>query len=892
MRGWGVRSLWVLGLLFAATVLTAGTAAAQDLTWTGGGGDDNFTTGGNWMGGTAPIGSGTENLIFQGATRLTPNNNFAAGTTFNSITFQAPGFNLLGNPLTVGSGGIQVNAASGTDTISLGVRVAGTTSQVTNAGASLVYTGGVDLSTSGWVVTGAGATTVTGVVGGTGGVTKLGQGTLTLAGATSNTYTGPTTVLAGTLALNKLAGTTAILGNLNIGDGTGGPNSDVLRLLAPNQIADTVVVNVATTGRFDLNDQNETIRAMFGSGNVALGSATITVNVTAGITANFSGAISGTGGLTKDGPNTFGLDGPAQNTYTGPTLVNAGTLILSKNPAITTISGNLTITGGTVQAATFDQIALSSNVTVNSPGQFQISASTRVGSLAGSGPVEIDGGNSLDAGFNGASATFTGVISGNGDFRKRGTGILTLAGPGSNTLTGRFFVDQGEVEFGKTGGAQAFTGADLSIGGVGFPATVQLLQPEQIGNMVTVVVNDLGILDLNGFDDTIGALEGTSGSRVNLGSGDLTTGFNHLSTRYAGEISGIGDVNKIGFGTFTLEGLHTYSGATRVQSGSWLLNGNAQNSVFRLLGLTAESTLGGTGTAGGIDSTDMTGSFPRFVEPGASPGISSPGRLYTGHVTLGPTTNYDLDLDGTTAGTQYDQLLVTGTVDLGGAAINVTLGFTPPPGTVFTILNNEGPDAVAGTFAGLPEGAVFAVGGTSLRISYVGGSGNDVTLTVQGAAPTATPTATATRTPTPTITPTRTATATRTPTATGTPPPTAIPNPCPPNRISVQAVSNGDGRLRVTVTANGPGNQLQRIDFGVGPNTVGNALVEAPAPAQPVLPPPGTAPPASITLPPGTTAYVFFVQRATPGAATTLPFTVTDACGSWPTFVGGGPGAF
>jgi hypothetical protein len=261
-------------------------------------------------------------------------------------------------------------------------------------------------------------------------------------------------------------------------------------------------------------------------------------------------------------------------------------------------------------------------------------------------------------------------------------------------------------------------------------------------------------------------------------------------------------------------------------------------------------------------------------------------------VTLGPTTNYDLDLDGTTAGTQYDQLLVTGTVDLGGAAINVTLGFTPPPGTVFTILNNEGPDAVAGTFAGLPEGAVFAVGGTSLRISYVGGSGNDVTLTVQGAAPTATPTATATRTPTPTITPTRTATATRTPTATGTPPPTAIPNPCPPNRISVQAVSNGDGRLRVTVTANGPGNQLQRIDFGVGPNTVGNALVEAPAPAQPVLPPPGTAPPASITLPPGTTAYVFFVQRATPGAATTLPFTVTDACGSWPTFVGGGPGAF
>lgn len=107
--------------------------------------------------------------------------------------------------------------------------------------------------------------------------------------------------------------------------------------------------------------------------------------------------------------------------------------------------------------------------------------------------------------------------------------------------------------------------------------------------------------------------------------------------------------------------------------------------------------------------------------------------------------------------------------------------------------------------------------------------------------------------------------------------------------VVVVAVANGDGRLRVTVTATGPGNQLGRIDFRTESNTVGNAKVDAPAPAQPVLS--EQVPPTIIALPAGTTAYTFFVRRAT-GGPTTLPFTVTDACGPWPTLVGGGPNAF
>jgi hypothetical protein len=58
-----------------------------------------------------------------------------------------------------------------------------------------------------------------------------------------------------------------------------------------------------------------------------------------------------------------------------------------------------------------------------------------------------------------------------------------------------------------------------------------------------------------------------------------------------------------------------------------------------------------------------------------------------------------------------------------------TLGYAPTVGASFLVLDNDGSDPIAGTFAGLPEGKTFAVGGKYLKISYVGGTGNDVVLT-------------------------------------------------------------------------------------------------------------------------------------------------------------------
>jgi hypothetical protein len=85
-------------------------------------------------------------------------------------------------------------------------------------------------------------------------------------------------------------------------------------------------------------------------------------------------------------------------------------------------------------------------------------------------------------------------------------------------------------------------------------------------------------------------------------------------------------------------------------------------------------------------------------------------------------------LNGTTPGTSYGQIKVNGTVALGGP-LNVALGYTPSIGDSFRIIDNDGADPISGTFSGLPERAILTTGGQTFRVSYVGGTGNDVTLT-------------------------------------------------------------------------------------------------------------------------------------------------------------------
>src|SRR6185369_13991317 len=181
-----------------------------------------------------------------------------------------------------------------------------------------------------------------------------------------------------------------------------------------------------------------------------------------------------------------------------------------------------------------------------------------------------------------------------------------------------------------------------------------------------------------------------------------------------GVISSSGAITKNGTGRLTLSANNTYTGTTTLTAGTLLVNGSQSSSNVNLAG----GVLGGSGRVGAI--TASGGSI--------RPGASLPGILNTGNVSLNPATSFVVDLNGTLAGSGYRQLNVNGTVNLGGSSLDASANFQSTIGDTFTIINNDGNDAVVGTFAGLAEGATVVLGGLPFTISYVGGTGNDVVL--------------------------------------------------------------------------------------------------------------------------------------------------------------------
>jgi autotransporter-associated beta strand protein len=249
----------------------------------------------------------------------------------------------------------------------------------------------------------------------------------------------------------------------------------------------------------------------------------------------------------------------------------------------------------------------------------------------------------------------------------------------------------------------------------------------QIATVSDVIIASSGLLDLNDVSDGIGTLAGVG--RVDLGSSGTGALFLNGSgnTTFSGLIIGTGgDVFKNGTGTFTLNGNNTYGGQTTVANGTLIINGSQPQSPVTI---SASGTLGGDGTVGNVSNTSGG-----VVAPGSSPAILTTSNA----VFAGAGSEFNVELNGTTAGAGYDQLNVRGTVSLGGATLHVTNGFgindAPAEGTQFVIINNDGADAVSGTFNGLASGAIITSGGLKFQISYTGGTGNDVVLTVTNTA--------------------------------------------------------------------------------------------------------------------------------------------------------------
>ncbi len=152
------------------------------------------------------------------------------------------------------------------------------------------------------------------------------------------------------------------------------------------------------------------------------------------------------------------------------------------------------------------------------------------------------------------------------------------------------------------------------------------------------------------------------------------------------------------------------------------------------------------------DNIDLTAMGDKKVTlaPGSSPGQVT----INGNLLLSANDTLAIEIGGLNAATDYDNLIVIGTVSLGGATLDVQqfAGFSLSTMVAqsFTIIDNDDVDLVTGEFAGLPEGSKISYAGGNLYITYQGGDGNDVVLnnypvingTAAGDTVTITPTAT------------------------------------------------------------------------------------------------------------------------------------------------------
>jgi autotransporter-associated beta strand protein len=283
---------------------------------------------------------------------------------------------------------------------------------------------------------------------------------------------------------------------------------------------------------------------------------------------------------------------------------------------------------------------------------------------------------------NATAATSLSRISGSGSLTQAGAATTTLTG--QTTYTGATTISAGTLAL-RGGDIAASSGVQLTSAG----ARLDLSRPM-----------------------TIKDLSGTAGT-IALGSNPLTIGTGK-STTFGGSITGIrAGLTKVGAGTLTLTGKSTTPGGTwQVRQGGVQLEGG---SVQADVAVSAGAALSGAGAVTGRVSN--AGNVA--PGPGASLRVSGDyvqsagGKLV---VRPGGTGN-------------YDRLSVAGAVSLAGG-LQISPGTVPDGVRQITVIKNDGAGRVSGIFDGLAEGAALTVAGTTYHISYAGGDGNDVVLTI------------------------------------------------------------------------------------------------------------------------------------------------------------------
>ncbi len=524
-----------------------------------------------------------------------------------------------------------------------------------------------------------------GQISGSGRLIKDGAGTLILTSPTSS-YTGETIVNTGTL-----------------------------RAGAANVIDDSSALTLRAGSAFDLNGFDQRVSQLNGNGDVHLTGAALATDYTAD--ATFGGVIDGAGTFAKTGNATLTLTG--NNTYTGMTTVDGGTLQLGNGGASGSINGNVannatlvfnrsdtvtfadTIGGsGTVQQVGSGTTALTADNsytggTTISNGALQLGDGGNTGSIVGNVT------NNATLAFNRSDAiTFAGTINGSGAVQQIGSGTTALTA--DNSYTGGTTITSGTLQLGDGGTTGSIVGnvtnnATLAFnrsGAVTFASTIGGSGTvHQIGSGTTILTGDNSYT--GGTSIGNGTLQlgdgGSAGSIVGNVANNAILAFNRSdAVAFAGTIDGSGAVHQIGSGTTMLTADNSYTGGTTISNGALQLGdggttgsivGNVTNNatlVFnRSNAIAFAGTISGSGTVQQIGSgttvltSDSTYTGGTTIANGALQlGAGGTTGSIVGNVTNNATLAFNrsdaITFAGTISGSGTVQQIGSGTTILTG----------------------------------------------------------------------------------------------------------------------------------------------------------------------------------------------------------------------------------
>ena len=537
---------------------------------------------------------------------------------------------------------------------------------------------------------------------------KAGSGTWTLSGA--NTFTGSVTVALGTLRIehSSALGSGAKTVMLNAGaekrlelDGSkrsivlpstlnfmsSGINGTLRNVAGTNTVNSSITMTSGNGNTKMLSDGgllllNSAVTANTGSRILDLGGTSAATNTFAGVLGNAN-----TPGLNKSDSGTWVLAGA--NTYSGLTQVMAGELILAHATGLGTTSGE-TVVSNTARLSLSGSISVASErITLNGDGNDFYGALRSIGgSNSWSGAVTL-----ATPGTRLGAKAGTLEISGPISDGANACGLIVRNNTGATTILSGSSTYDGTTQL--IGGLTR-----LALGDDRLPTTTALL----LGGS-----NVSGILDLNGCDQkitglTIGQTSGTFANAV-TNSSALTAQLTLLLpvTNLTSDVplAGKMDLLLAGVGTLTLANTNTFSGMTVINGGTLILKGNLA---------------GGMNVSNGV------------FAPQGRPAIG-------GALMMQANGTLRIRLNGTTAGTGYDQVRMTNTTATTSLAGALDIVAVPglPTNTAFTVIDRAGTSPASGSFAGMASNTVFSADGYNWRISYAGGDGNDVVLTIADA---------------------------------------------------------------------------------------------------------------------------------------------------------------